>query len=874
MNATSPSEKSTSQQEHFRAVLDYLPFPAWLKDIDSRFLAVNEAFVQSFGVSRAETLVGKSDFDIAPHDLAEGYRANDRLVVAVRQKMIVEEEILTHGKRLWFETYKAPFFGTRGELLGSIGFARDISERKQAEAQQQKNWERLELALAGGDLGMWDWHIPSGRVVFNERYALMQGDLSEHLEPHINSWYSRLHPGDRTAVRAAWVAHLRGKTAYYESEHRLWHRGGHWIWVLDRGKVLERDAAGRPVRAVGTHLDITVRKENERKLRESEERFRLIYENTGEAIIFAWPDGRIEAANPAACSLFGLSEEEFRSRGRDGVVDMGDPRLQEGIRERLRVGEGRGELTCRHGDGRCFPAEVISTLFLDSKGELRSINHFRDITERKRQEREQDESRQRLEVALAGADLGMWDWHVPSGRITVDERCAAMLGEKPEQVDQPVRLWESRLHPDDFGILRAGLEKQLAAETDAFESEYRLRHRDGHWVWMLGRGKVVERDSTQRPLRVVGTHLDITRRKVAEQLMHDQLHVLRLRENALSAISQGVLIADIDQHITYANSAIEVITGYSMAEVLGRDWSFLDGQETDLASREAIHAALQSKRPFHGEILSYRKDGSVFWSELSITPVFGENGQTTQFVGVLHDITARKEDERALREQARRIEVLSRHLLATQEEMRRRLAADLHDRTSPNLAAVMINLGILTESLAISGPDEITERLEDTRALIEDTTASIRDISAELRPSLLDYAGLVPAMESYAQHFRRRSGIAVSILPPGSPIQLEPGLESGLFRIFQEALTNVAKHAGASNIKVHIAQDRCCTEFSVSDDGIGFDIVPLGTAPSACGLGLVNMKEMVEFMGGSFTLESSPGNGTSILVRIPAPALV
>lgn len=864
------SECHPPPQAHFRAAFDNLPFPAWLKDTESRFLAVNEAFAATFGVAEAEALIGKSDFDIAPYELAEAYRAIDRQVLMSRQKLIVEEEIFTRGQRLWFETYKAPVLDANGELLGCVGFARDISERKQIEVQREKDRERLELALAGGDLGMWDWHIPSGRVLFNERWASMLGESPELLPPHIESWRSRLHPDDRGRTKAAWIAHLRRKTPAYESEHRVRHRDGQWIWILDHGKVLEWDANGRPLRAVGTHLDITVRKENERRLRESEERFRLIFENTGEAIIFAWPDGRIETANPAAHNLLGLSEEELRKLGRAGIVDMNDQRLRDGLVERLRTRQARGELTCIHGSGRHFPAEVISTLFVDSKGELRSINQFRDITARKRRESEQEENRQRLELALAGADLGMWDWHLPSGRIKVDARWAAMLGEPAAQVAQQVQIWESRLHPDDIDAFKLELKRQLAADSGAFENEYRLRHRDGHWVWILGRGKVVERDSAQRPVRVVGTHLDVTRRKEAEQLLHDQLHLLRLRDNALSAISQGVLITDAEQRVTYANSAFEAITGYSMVEILGRNCSFLQGPDSDANSRTAIRIALQTRQPFHGELLNYRKNGTAFWNELSITPVFDADGRISQFVGVLRDVTARKRDEEMLRDQARRIESLSRRLLAAQEEMRRRLAADLHDRTSPNLAAVSINIGLLAETLFSRGNDEITERLEDTRALIEDTVASIREISAELRPSLLDYAGLLSAIESYAQHFRRRTGIAVSIHSSAQLPQLTSELESVLFRIFQEALTNVAKHAQATKVEVEIAPGHCSLDLTLSDDGRGFDAGRLGGPSFGSGLGLINMKEMAEFAGGSFAFESDVGHGTSIRVRIPS----
>ncbi|MDP3540305.1 MAG: PAS domain S-box protein [Azonexus sp.] len=732
-----PAKASADFKDHHRAVLDNLPFPAWLKDTESRFLAVNEAFASTFGAVDAESLVGKTDFDIAPIDLAEAYRADDRSVIASRQKKMVEEEIIDQGVRKWFETYKAPVLDQHGELLGTVGFAKDITERK----------------------------------------------------------------------------------------------------------------------------------ESERILKESEERFRLIFESSGEAILFAWADGRIQSANPAACRMFGYTEEEFRQLGRSGILDLSDPNLPQAIEERSSRGAFHGELRGLRKDGQVFTFDLVSTLFTDAKGELRSINQFRDITERKKAEQLQLESQQRLEVALLGARLGMWDWHRPSGKISFDRRWAEMLGETPEQLESDVNIWASRIHPDDWPIINASMARLQQATGDAFETEYRMRHKNGHWVWILDSGKVVERDTEGEPTRIVGTHLDISARKEAERQLQDQLELLQLRDNALDAISQGVLITGRDQLITYANSGFEAITGYPMSEIVGCNCNFLHGPDSNPETIADMAATVTSGKPFHGEILNYRKDGTPFWNGLSITPVFDSDGQIAQFVGVQRDITSRKQAEDELRNQAARIEAMSRHQIEAQEEMRRRLSADLHDRTSPNLAAISINLGILANECSNCVTLNAAARIEDTTALVDDTVASIREISAELRPPLLDYAGLIPAMESYAQQFRRRTGIEVRLKRPVTHLSLEVNLESTLFRIFQEALTNGAKHSHATRLDVSLTQEQHTLTLSIADNGIGFDAALVGIAPFGSGLGLINMKEMAEFAGGTFTVTSQPGKGTHIHVQ-------
>jgi two-component system CheB/CheR fusion protein len=153
----------------------------------------------------------------------------------------------------------------------------------------------------------------------------------------------------------------------------------------------------------------------------------------------------------------------------------------------------------------------------------------------------------------------------------------------------------------------------------------------------------------------------------------------------------------------------------------------------------------------------------------------------------------------------------------------------------------------------------------DNRALVEDTSASIREICAELRPPALDYAGLLPAIESYANLFARRTGIAIQINNTGHEEKLTPEIKSNLFRIVQEALTNVAKHAEASMINIELALDGPLLRLSVSDDGSGFELARLDSH----GLGIINMREMAEFSGGSFYLASTPGGGTRISVELP-----
>ena len=249
------------------------------------------------------------------------------------------------------------------------------------------------------------------------------------------------------------------------------------------------------------------------------------------------------------------------------------------------------------------------------------------------------------------------------------------------------------------------------------------------------------------------------------------------------------------------------------------------------------------------------------WFELSIS-VMPRQDQDSHFIVVSRDITKRKLTET-------RIEELSRRLVQTQEENRRRFSRELHDRTSPNLAALRINLDIIAQTSPESFTTQaFSDRVEDTRALIDDTTISIRQICAELHPPALDRGGLLGVVQSYAQQFAKRTGLQVQISCPHGDLRLAADLELGMFRIVQEAMTNCAKHAKAQKIEVRLEFDSHPMRLVISDDGCGFDVHRLEGATHRAGQGLLNMKETAEFAGGSFRVESEPGCGTRVYVEV------
>lgn len=346
---------------------------------------------------------------------------------------------------------------------------------------------------------------------------------------------------------------------------------------------------------------------------------------------------------------------------------------------------------------------------------------------------------------------------------------------------------------------------------------------------------------------------------------HDSdIEKLRLRSAALEATANSIIITDRQGKIEWANPAFCELSGYSMEETLGRNpRDLLKSGEQLSAGYHDLWQTIVAGQVWRGELINRRKDGSLYIEDQTITPVHDADGRLRHFIAVKQDITARKHAEQRMAD-------LSHHLVIVQESACRRLAGELHGRTSPNLASIGVHLDIMDACVAEGDIASLASRLGDVRALIEDTTASIREISSNLRPPVLDYAGLAQALTSYIKQFQRRTGIATRLVCNHPEIRLAAETESLLFRIVQESLTNCAKHSRAKNIVVSLNLENAPFSLSICDDGIGFDPDSLGKTTYTGGLGILTMREMAEFSGGTCTILSVPGGGTRIEVEIPS----
>ena len=244
------------------------------------------------------------------------------------------------------------------------------------------------------------------------------------------------------------------------------------------------------------------------------------------------------------------------------------------------------------------------------------------------------QSEARLSLVIQASRDGIWDEDFASKQAYQSARWCEILGYRPGEQPQPFGSWTGLLHPNDAGWVGKFMSQMTASTTAQFELEFRLRHRLGHYVSVLARG-IVLRDPQGQPVRIVGSIRDLTKDKNRQE-------ALRLSEIVLQTISQGVIITSPDHRILSVNPAFTAMTGYTLAEAVGRNYRFLQGPGTNVETADALRQALAEERGFSEEILNYRKDGAPFWNLMTVTPVHNDEGLLNFFVGVTHDITARK----------------------------------------------------------------------------------------------------------------------------------------------------------------------------------------------------------------------------------------
>ncbi|KDE55693.1 PAS domain S-box protein [Methanoculleus sp. MH98A] len=508
----------------------------------------------------------------------------------------------------------------------------DVTERNRAERALQESEKRLNLALSAAEDGLVDWDVGAGTIYYSPRTFTMLGYEPGAFAPTLPAILALVHPEDRDRVEATLTGMAAGVRDRCEMEFRMKSASGEWVYVLDRLRVVERDARGTPLRIAGTHTDITERKRAERELLIG----KISLESSFAAIAIADLDGYITHVNPSLLALGGLTDPG-EVIGRHLTEFWVEPaKVERVLATFAERGRATGELTGKKADGTEFVAHVTATLLKDDSGTPICIMATAvDISEETRMARALRESKERYRMLTEFAPDVIFLVGMDGDILFVNGAGGRLVGADPESLQgKNIReLFPPNIVQGWLPVLRAVAE----SPGKIFTAEGQIPG-DGGEVWLETRLiPMPGSDGTVRNL--LGISRDVTERKRAEEQ-------LRFQSQVLSQVEDAVIAADTDGRITYMNPAAERLYGLPLGEALGRHASELFTVEwLRPEDEEAAKNALGSSGTWRGVVSHYKRSGEVISVDETLSTLHDDSGRVTGTLYFLRDVTRQRQAE-------------------------------------------------------------------------------------------------------------------------------------------------------------------------------------------------------------------------------------
>lgn len=701
-------------------------------------------------------------------------------------------------------------------------------------------------------------YLPGGIITFvNKALARMPG-----LEPQelLGTSFFPLIPEDDREQVIRRIESLSAENPIVVVEHRVrlpdgmhWQQWENQALFDDDRNVVEYQGVGR---------DVTEQKLADLSLRESEARYRAVVEDQSELITRYHPDGTYTFVNEAFCRYFGKTKEEVvGSYWQPDAVAEDIPMIQERLKllspdNPVVVIENRVNSGC--GDIRWM--QFVNRGFFDNQGALVETQAVgRDITEAKNLEEELRESEHRYSALFAN-------------KISAIAHCKVITDEKGLPVDYRI-LQVNEAYERIIGIRKADIEGRTVREVfpgvENFSFDYinilgkiALEGGEASYETFLEPTQQYLSIYTYSPSPGEFTTIftDITDRKRMDMaLRKSEIGLAEAQRVAHLGSWHWDSTADAVWWSDELYRIYEKTPGTQLPSFEEDQKNYTSESAAQLTA--AVQEAMLTGEPYVIDLQRRVSTGPRRWVQARGEAVRNASGLIEGLRGTVQDISDRKEAEESLKMYARRLIVL-------EEDLRKRISRELHDDVGQELTALGLNLAHLARNLPDEFKEEIQTTLDDSRMLTKEISRSVRNLMAELRPSQLEEYGLASAIRSYGDQFSQRTGIAVvTQVAPQFP-RLRSKTEIALFRITQEALNNISKHALASNVSISLEGNGATVRLSITDDGKGFLLQGSRINPTGSGWGLTIMKERAELIGGRFRLDSVIGEGTSITVEI------
>ncbi|MFN0277544.1 MAG: PAS domain S-box protein [Pyrinomonadaceae bacterium] len=876
------SDQAVSEsEERYRTLFASAPMAVFVCDRDAVIQNYNEHAVRLWGrtpTCGVEKHCGSMKLwlpngDLLPHTHSPMLEVLRTGIPVFNVEVFIEQP---SGARLPVLVNFAALKNQKGEITGAITSFSDITDRKRAEERLRESEQNFRAVFTQTSAGIAQTDLTGGFVLVNDRYCEIVGRTRPELMKM--RMQDVTHPDDLPVNLKHFGALLKGEKSNFDIEKRYVRPDGAEVWVHNHVSAI-RDAKGSAIQIVAAVTDITERKKAVEALRESEESYRVLTESASDAIISIDENSMIAFVNSAATRTFGYPEEEMTGQSLTML-------MPENLRSAHRAGFSRYldtgvrklnwesvQIPAQHKDGHEFPLEISFGEY-SRYGNRFFIGVARDITERKKAIEDLRESEARRQLAQDAGNIGIFDWDITADKTYWSETMWSFYGEEASDINPDDAYWSSHIHEHDRERVRRNLRRIVESDGVEFRDEYRIIRSDGTIRWIEAKARV-SRDESGKATRMYGVNNDITSRKEAEEKIRASDTQLRLVTSSVPALISYV---DKDERYRFANERFTDWFGIPTHEVIGKQPRDIFGPVAYEVIKPWIDRALSGEKCTFETVLNNKNDGEKFVSA-SFIPDIGADGTVYGYYGLTHDLTDLKrseEENTALVAQLRerevaenqRIELLGR-LVASQETERRRFARDLHDQMGQRLTALRLKIASLHE--LAPGDDQFTTHVDRLQEIAERIDSEVSFLAWELRPAALDDLGLVDAIAAFVNEWSRHHEVAADFHSAGhAKKRLDPEAETHLYRITQEALNNIAKHAEAKHVSVMLERREQNAILIVEDDGKGFDVGKKRIASeSGSGLGLLGMGERAVLAGGEIEIESDVGKGTTIFIRVP-----
>jgi len=699
------------------------------------------------------------------------------------------------------------------------------------------------LARSSASPGFWSWDLETNEIWYSPELYRLHGVSPGALGDRLDDYLTFIHSEDRDRVSDAAAMAATGQTP--PVEYRFIHPEG-GVRHLVGHAALVRDRQGAARRLVGSVQDASEIRRARRSVTESVSRLSAYFEEMPTPAYLWRREGAdliLRRFNKAATTRWGdRTEQLVGSRASELCADR--PDIIEDINACLDDQISITRETDYASKGLGTRRLVITYVPVSSDS---VVAHTEDISEllaiAKREERATEQLAEYFQRVPTPAYL----WRERNGSLVLEAANNAGMTVTEGRVKEILGLSAEVIYEDAPEVVD-DLRRALAGETFSREMHYRMRLSDEEQDLVVTYVYI--------PPDAVAAHTrDVTEQRRMEAELRD-------REVELTTVIErnpdGICLI-VGGRITTCNSSLADLIGCTKEEIVGRrlhDLMTLEDRERAMKRGQAL---LDGQPSQPGEYALLRYDGSQVPVEI-YSAAFDFRGDRA-LICTLRDIGMRKAAERELAESRDKLRALTQHLETVREQERVQVARDLHDELGSVLTALKIDLNEALES----DPSAARPLLSEMVGLVDQGIEVGRRVTARLRPGILDDLGLAAAAEWLGADLERRTGIRCEVVLPDVEPTLPEPVATAMFRILQEALTNVIRHAGADRVEVELQADDGCVALTVADNGEGFD----PSAPGGAGFGLLGMRERVMSFDGLFDVASAPGQGTRIRVALP-----